>query len=214
MADGDRPVEIFIDFDGTITDVDTFDVLVRRAGGAELWAEIERRFGAREITLREALEREAAFVRIDKAEGIRIWDEATNIDPHFAEFVRVQRERGAILTVVSAGVETLIRHALEHAGLGDLPVVANDVDFDPNGWKFRFRDDSPDGLYKEKYVQAARARGAHTVYIGDGISDFRAVHDADRRFAKRGRSLERYLREVGLEFTAFSTFEQINSRLG
>ena len=213
MTDEGRPVEIFVDFDGTITDVDTFDVLVRRAGGAQLWDEIEQAFHAREITLREALEREAAFVRLDRAEGTRVWDEATAIDPSFAEFVRHQREHGARLTVISAGIESLIRHALARIGIDDLPIVANEVEYDPAGWRFRFRDDSPDGLYKEHYVQAARGRGAHTVYIGDGISDFRASHEAELRFAKRGRSLESYLLRVGLDFTAFATFEEIGAAL-
>jgi 2-hydroxy-3-keto-5-methylthiopentenyl-1-phosphate phosphatase len=188
-------------------------VLVRRAGGEALWAQLEAAFAAREITLREALEREAAFVRLDRAEGIRLWDEGTRIEPDFAEFVRGQRARGAQVTVVSAGIETLVRHALDRIGIHDLRVIANDVEFDPGGWRFRFRDDSPDGLYKERYVQAARERGATTVYVGDGISDYRAIHDADIRFAKRGRSLERYLLEVGVEFTAFTRFAEIGAAL-
>ncbi|MBV8602887.1 MAG: HAD-IB family phosphatase [Candidatus Eremiobacteraeota bacterium] len=207
------PVEIFVDFDGTVTDVDTFDVLVRRAGGDELWTAIEDAFHRREITLREALEREAAFVKLDREAGFRAWDQATRIEPDFAEFVRTQRSRGATITIVSAGIATLIHRALARLGLSDLPVVANDVDFDPGGWRFRFRDDSPDGLYKERYVQAARERGARTAYLGDGISDYRAIHDADRRFAKRGRALERYLERLGLEFTPFSTFAEVSAVL-
>lgn len=178
-----------------------------------MWAQIEAAFESREITLREALEQEAAFVKLDRAEGIRLWDAGTRIEPDFAEFVYAQRARGAQLTVVSAGVETLVRHALDRIGIHDLPVVANDVEFNPSGWRFRFRDDSPDGLYKERYVRAARDRGATTVYVGDGISDYRAIHDAEIRFAKRGRALESYLYEVGLEFTPFSRFAEIGAAL-
>ena len=142
-----------------------------------------------------------------------MWDEATQIDPHFFAFVHAQRERGAKITVISAGIESLIRHALSRIGITDLPIVANDVEYDPAGWRFRFRDDSPDALYKENYVRAARDAGAHTVYVGDGISDFRASHEADVRFAKRGRALERYLQRVGLDFIAFSNFDEVAAAL-
>jgi 2-hydroxy-3-keto-5-methylthiopentenyl-1-phosphate phosphatase len=140
---------------------------------------------------------------------MRIWDEGTRIDPSFADFVRAQHERGRPVTIVSAGIETLIRRALMKIGLDDLPIVANDVTFDERGWVFNFRDDSPDGLYKERLVAAAREDGMRTVYIGDGISDFKAAREADRRFAKRGRSLEPYLRKLGLEFTPFTHFSEI-----
>jgi len=178
-----------------------------------LWAEIENAFLAKQITLREALEREAAFVKLDRESGMLLWDSIVNVEPGFTEFVHAQRARGAQLTIVSAGIETLIRHVLAQLGLHDLPVIANDVEFDPNGWRFKFIDDSPWGLYKERYVQAARARGAHTIYIGDGISDYQAIHAAERRFAKRGRSLERYLEQHALAFTPFARFAEIGASL-
>jgi hypothetical protein len=37
----ERPTAIFVDYDGTITDVDTFDVLVRSVAGDETWQRFE-----------------------------------------------------------------------------------------------------------------------------------------------------------------------------
>jgi 2-hydroxy-3-keto-5-methylthiopentenyl-1-phosphate phosphatase len=56
-------------------------------------------------------------------------------------------------------------------------------------------------------------RGAHTVYIGDGISDFAAAVVADERFAKAGRALEAYCRERAISCISFTSFDEIRARL-
>ena len=94
-----------------------------------------------------------------------------------------------------------------------LDVLANDVDFAPTGWTMTFVDASDNGHDKAAHVLAARARGSHTVYIGDGVSDFAAAAVADERFAKAGRALEAYCRERGIACTPFTSFSEIERRL-
>jgi 2-hydroxy-3-keto-5-methylthiopentenyl-1-phosphate phosphatase len=106
----------------------------------------------------------------------------------------------------------VIGAALERAGV-DVPVFANDVDFDPAGWRMTFIDDSMMGHDKAARVRAARDEGARTVYVGDGISDFAGALEADVRFAKKDRALERYCRERGVPFTPFSSFDEISQAL-
>ena len=113
-----------------------------------------------------------------------------------------------------------VEHAEAHAQVAveavdagvDVPLFANDVDFDAAGWRMTFIDDSALGHDKAARVRAASA-GARTVYVGDGISDFEGALAADVRFAKKGRALERYCRERGLECTSFSSFDEIATAL-
>jgi HAD superfamily phosphoserine phosphatase-like hydrolase len=202
---------IFVDYDGTITDVDTFDVLVRSAAGDDAWNELERELRAGRITLREALARQAAFVRLSRPEALAALESRARVDPTFAPFVREAHARGHWVAVVSAGIRSIIGPALERAGV-DVPLFANDVDFDAAGWRMTFIDDSALGHDKAARVRAASA-GARTVYVGDGISDFEGALAADVRFAKKGRALERYCRERGLECTSFSSFDEIATAL-
>ncbi|HEY6235040.1 MAG TPA: HAD-IB family phosphatase [Candidatus Elarobacter sp.] len=199
---------IFVDYDGTITDVDTFDVLVRAAGGDDAWGELERELAAGRISLREALRREAAMVRLTQPEALAFLESRARVDPTFARFVQTAHAHGASVAVVSAGIRQVIGAALERTGV-DVPVFANDVDFDPAGWRMTFIDDSMMGHDKAARVRAARDAGAHTVYVGDGISDFEGALAAERRFAKKDRALERYCRERGVECTPFSSFDEI-----
>jgi HAD superfamily phosphoserine phosphatase-like hydrolase len=181
-------LEVFVDFDGTITDVDTFDALVRAVAGDAAWDAIDAPLAAGEITLREALSRQAAELRLSRTETLAFMESHARVDPAFGDFVAAVRAHGASIRVVSSGIATIIHDALARAGVV-VDVLANDVDFAPGGWTMQFVDPSDNGHDKAAHVRAARARGSRTAYAGDGVSDFEAALAADVRFAKAGRSL-------------------------
>jgi HAD superfamily phosphoserine phosphatase-like hydrolase len=203
---------IFVDYDGTITDVDTFDAIIRSIAGAEVWQRFEDELAAGRISLRDVLAQEAALVRMSGPEALAFLERRAPVDPAFAPFVRTAHARGAEVSVVSSGLRQIIGPALERAGV-DVPVFANDVSFDTDGWKMTFIDDSANGHDKAARVREARARGARTVYVGDGLSDFEAALEADLRFAKTNRALEQYCRERGVPCSSFASFEQIERAL-
>jgi 2,3-diketo-5-methylthio-1-phosphopentane phosphatase len=204
---------VFVDYDGTITDADTFDVLVRRLAGDGPWNEIEGRLHRGELSLREALEREAELVRIGFDEAAALLEREVRFDPSFAGFVEACEANNVPVTIVSSGVDSLIRLALRREGLERLTVVANSVDALPTGWRFRFRDPVGNGTDKAAIVEAARARGVHTVFIGDGRSDYDAALAADRAFVKRHGHLERFLAQRGIAFELFTSFAEITRAL-
>jgi len=205
-------VIVFVDYDGTITDIDTFDALVRYAAGDEVWNALDEGLVAGRVRLRDALAHQASVIRLSKIEALAYLEEHANVDPAFAPFVGRARSHGADVQVVSSGVASIIRPALERAGV-DVPVFANDVDFATSGWTMSFIDPSDNGHDKAARVRAARAAGTYAVYVGDGISDYEAASVADRVFAKRGRSLERYCTERDIAFTAFNSFDEIERAL-
>jgi 2,3-diketo-5-methylthio-1-phosphopentane phosphatase len=205
-------LEVFVDFDGTITDVDTFDALVRAVAGDAAWNAIDGPLLAGKMTLREALARQAAAVRLTRAETLAFMETHARVDPAFGPFVAAVRAHGGAVRVVSSGIATVIHDALARAGV-EVEVIANDVDFAPGGWTMSFVDSSDNGHDKAMEVRAARARGSQTVYIGDGISDFAAALEADERFAKKGRALEAYCRARGVECVPFESFTEIERRL-
>ncbi len=203
---------VFVDFDGTITDIDTFDALVRDEVGDEVWDAVDAELAGGQRILRDVLAFQASRITKSHAEALAFVEANATVDPAFAPFVRTARARGADVRVVSSGVEPIIRSTLARAGI-EVPIRANDVDFAPHGWTIDFIDESANGHDKAAAVRAARAAGHHTVYIGDGISDYDAAHEADRCFAKAGRALESYCRARGLACTSFESFAEIESAL-
>jgi 2,3-diketo-5-methylthio-1-phosphopentane phosphatase len=203
---------VFVDFDGTITDVDTFDALVRDAVGDDVWDAIDAELMAGQRILRDVLVLQASHIRKSEAEALAFIESTATVDPAFGPFVETARRHGVDVRVLSSGVAPLIRAVLSRAGI-DVDVRANDVDFARHGWTLAFLDDSDNGHDKAAAVRAARTAGLVTVYVGDGVSDFAAVHEADRCFAKAGRALERYCQARGLPSTSFDSFAQIEAAL-
>ena len=205
---------MFVDFDGTITDRDTFDVLVKLFAGEETWEETERGLDAGTRSLRDVLASQAALVRGEFRDVAAILRREIRVDPAFPGFAHACRERGVPLQIVSSGVASIVRDRMHEFGLDDLPIVANEVDPRPEGWVLHFRDPVSNGTDKAAIVRAARADGKRTVFIGDGRSDYDAAREADVRFAKRGLPLEAYLTERSLPFEAYQTFAGVYERCG
>ena len=205
-------LEVFVDFDGTITDIDTFDMLVRAVAGDATWEAIDDALVAGEITLREALAQQAALVGLSRADALALVQAKSRVDPAFAPFVDAVRAHGGTIRVVSSGIASVIHDALERAGI-EIDVLANEVDYAPGGWTIAFIDDSKNAHDKAAHVRAAKARGSQTVYIGDGISDFEAALAADVRFAKENRALEAYCRERAVACTSFASFSEIEAAM-
>jgi HAD superfamily phosphoserine phosphatase-like hydrolase len=186
---------------------------VRHFGGDGPWHDIERQLDSGEMTLRAALALEASYVRATLDDADVLLRERVRIDPSFASFVAFCETREYPLTVVSSGIQPLIERALERVGLGRLTVVANPVTPSLDGWRMDFRDDSDNGNDKAALVAAASGAGFATVFVGDGRSDYGAALAADRRFAKRGRQLEAYLRERDVPFEPFTTFADVTAAM-
>ena len=201
---------IFVDFDGTITDLDTFDILVKRFAGDDAWRRTEIGLEDGSMSLRDVLQLQASYVRGTFAEVAAILRAEITIDPSFAVFVAGAQARGIAVTIVSSGIAPIIADRLGAIGLGALPIIANEIDPAPTGWSIRFRDADGNGTDKAAILRAAKAAGTRTIFFGDGRSDYAAALVADRTFAKSGLALERYLGERGVPFAAFTTFADID----
>jgi len=196
-----------------VTDVDAFDVLVQHFAGPDDWARLEDHLQAGSMSLRDVLAAQARSVRGSLEEADRVLARSTRIDPAFKPFSQRCTREGVKLTIVSSGIAALIELALRRNDLGGIPVAANGVSTQAGGWEIHFRDDSLNGHDKAAAVRAATSHGELVAYVGDGYSDYEAALAAQMRFAKRGRSLERYLRGRGAEFTPFSSFAEIEAAL-
>jgi 2-hydroxy-3-keto-5-methylthiopentenyl-1-phosphate phosphatase len=165
------------------------------------------------MSLRDVLAAQAHFVRGTIEEADLVLAESTRIDPAFKPFVERCRREGVKLTIVSSGIAPLIERALARNGVRGVPVLANEVSPEAGGWVMHFRDDSENGHDKAAAVRAAAADGKTVAYVGDDFSDYDGALEAQIRFAKRGRSLERFLLERGVPFTPFTSFSEVEEAL-
>lgn len=204
---------VYVDYDGTITDQDTFAVLARDLVPPERWQQLEDELAQGKLTLREMLSIHASYLRSSLAEADAILAQRVAFDTSFSDFVAECERQKVAVAVLSSGVAALIACAMQRHGLARVQVLAGEVAFDPQGWVFHHRDESANGHDKAASVQRMQAAGRKVVFVGDGVSDYDAALVADIRFAKRGRPLEKFLQERQIPFTAFTSFAQVKAAL-
>lgn len=206
-------LHIFSDFDGTITERDTLIFLTTNlGGGAQLVEAIGRLIRAGQLTLSEGIAAEMRSIRRPFADAERLLREKVRIDPGFVPFARWCEEQQIPLTILSAGFHQLIDLFIRREEFPHLEILANTLR--PNeeaGWQCVFRDKTADGHDKSAPLRQARARGEHTIFIGDGLSDRAAAEVADQVFAKH--SLAEYCRERGIPCREYQTFDDVLQQL-
>jgi 2-hydroxy-3-keto-5-methylthiopentenyl-1-phosphate phosphatase len=206
---------IVVDFDGTITERDTLDQMVRRHAPA-LYDEVEEDLHAGRISLRECIRREFEAIRGDHDQIVAEAVDEARVRAGFAEFVEAARAAGHRVVVVSSGFESVIRPVLARAGAGDVEVLAHEVRFTPEATEVEFRHgdrcDVCGQECKRSVVRELRDGNGSVVYVGDGYSDRCAALDADRVFARR--TLAAYLDDEGVGYQPFDDFVQVREALG
>ena len=197
-------MQVVLDWDGTVTEADSLNMVLERFGDREIYDEAERALG-RGWSLRRVMDHEFSGLKTPLDEVVGWLVEHVRIRRGFREFAR--EFEPVILS--SSFVET-IRPVLEREGV-DVPVVANSVEARHDGWRIRWRHDVVCAYCDETCKRASLPQNGAVVFVGDGYSDRCAALAADRVFARDG--LAAYLDERGVAFEPFDDFEQLGAAL-
>jgi len=198
---------IFIDFDGTITKVDTCAAMVE-AFAAEGWQEINEKWERKELSTTECANRtfqlfDANMDSIEKLMG------SMQIDNFFKEFLSVCQKKDYKVYVLSDGYDFCIETVFRKYGI-KVPYYANKMAYDQG-----FQIECPNiniacgtcGTCKTKLIKELREAGSQVVYIGDGYSDTCPVVSADVVFAKG--DLYKFCLEQGIAAIHYADFNDI-----
>ena len=208
-----RPLKVFCDFDGTITRVDGCNLIIDHCIGRDARRAIDDKIVSGELSFRQGYDAQFSGVNLTWEESLPILHGKNGIDPTFPPFVRRLAQRNIPLTILSAGIEQIIREYLGTVGLTGLDIRANRIRVENRRWRVAYFDETPFGNDKAAAVREAAAQGFRTVFIGDGISDFPVASVADILFAKRGNRLEEHCLSQGIAFHPFDDFDEIGNRL-
>lgn len=199
------PVDVYVDFDGTIAPAEPTDALFDRFADPS-WRTIDQAWQAGRLTSWEATAQNVALLRATPQE-LAGFLRTVRVDPAFPAFVALCRRNGARVTVVSDGLDLVLRTVLGAAGI-DLPCFANRlVWLGGNRWEARFpfrRTDCRFQMGNCKCAHRRRTTTALNVMVGDGRSDFCIAERCQLVVAKG--SLLRRCRENGLAHLAMLNF--------
>ena len=201
-------MRIFCDFDGTISTVDTTDLVLSRLA-PPAWREIEDEWIAGRIDAARCMRDQIGLLTASDAALDVVLDEV-EIDPSFGVFAAWCERQSIPLVVLSDGVERFIQRIMARNGLGHLPVYANRASPE-SGWRLSQPWADRHCSAGQGVCKCALALGPHerrgTVFIGDGRSDFCLGMEADMVFAKS--KLAEHLAANGAPFFTFHSFHDI-----
>lgn len=198
------PAQVLLDFDGTITQTDTVDLLLERFALPQ-WRDIESAWAAGSIGSRECLERQTALLRATADELDEALDHV-QIDPGVHALVRRCQAHNLDLLIISDGYDRAIRRVLGRAGLS-VPFISNVLL--PRGrdeWTLLAPAARADCRVRGANCKCASAHVRNpVVLIGDGRSDFCVAHCASFILAKG--TLARYCADRRLPHARFDHLE-------
>jgi 2-hydroxy-3-keto-5-methylthiopentenyl-1-phosphate phosphatase len=197
-------VRLVLDWDGTVTEVDSLHMVLLEFGDVGIYEAAEERLG-RELTLHEVIALEFETVRAPLPEVVDWLCENVRLRPGFAELVERRRP-----LVVSSGFHELIEPVLARDGI-DVELRANRLDARTNGWRTVFRNDEPCPVCGQPCKRADVAGLGPFAYVGDGFSDRCVALAATKVFARDG--LAAYLRREGVPFVPFDDFHDVEREL-
>lgn len=208
-------MDLFCDFDGTITLHDTTDAVLE-AFASPAYLEWERKWEEGSLTALECMQRQTELI-VATPEELNAFLQHLSIDPGIYLLGRGCRESGGSLTIVSDGIDFLMEGVLRGKGLDHLPRYANRLHWNHDmGFYLTFphrdwncRDGC--GVCKCRLLEKCAVAGGPKVYIGDGLSDRCAVQAADRVFAKK--KLQEYCLEKGIPHQPFATLTEVAESL-
>jgi 2-hydroxy-3-keto-5-methylthiopentenyl-1-phosphate phosphatase len=177
MARADRLV---LDWDGTVTVVDTLWLVLDQFGDRGVFRRASDRLRSGQMGLREVMEIEFATVKHASLDDVTAWlAESAEIRLGFHELVRRHDP-----LVLSSGFEELIRPLLAREGV-EVELVANRLDPRPDGWRILWGREQPCEVCGD-WCKRAGLPPQPFVYVGDGYSDRCPALSADRIFARAG----------------------------
>jgi len=125
-----RSPTLVLDWDGTVTEIDTLHMVNDRFGNPELFGALEDDLGRR-LTLQEVIAREIATVTAPLDEVVAYLLDHVRVRAGFGELVDAYDP-----LIVSAGFHELIDPILARERV-EARVEANTVTADPAGWRAR-----------------------------------------------------------------------------
>lgn len=198
-------IDVYVDFDGTIAPTEPTDALFDRFAHPS-WRDVDAAWQAGRLTSWEATAHCASLLRATPAQ-VREFLKSVPIDPAFGPFVDLCRRNGARVTVVSDGLDLVVRTVLAASGI-EVPSFANElVWLGGERWEARFpfrRSGCSSQMGNCKCAHRRHPILGCNIMVGDGRSDFCIAERCHLVIAKG--SLLRRCREQRLPHVAMLHF--------
>lgn len=202
----------FIDFDNTITNRDTCDLMVKTFAKGD-WKSLNNKWQKGELSTVECARATFKLFDTNKEELKKLLLNEVKLDDHFLSFLKICKENNFKIYIVSDGYDFNIKTILSKYKIDNIPFFSNKLIVNEDSFDIKSLYGSKDctdcGTCKTNIVEKLRPNKKSTIYIGDGYSDMCAAKKADIIFAKD--NLLKYCIKNNIDAIPFKDFSDVNS---
>ncbi len=211
-----KNIQIFCDFDGTITKEDTIKNFLNTFTGNR-WLEIEKDWIDNKIGSLECLEKQLALVSSISECELNEFIDTVEIDDYFYSFYQFVKQNNIDFYIISDGLDYFIKKILSANSIDDVSIHSNHLEIVDNKMEVTFPNQNTackrkSGTCKCSIANKYKRANAMTVYIGDGLSDCCVSDSIDFILAKE--DLLKYCKDTNKSnYKKFEDFGDVLSEL-
>jgi 2-hydroxy-3-keto-5-methylthiopentenyl-1-phosphate phosphatase len=205
-----RPIVVFCDFDGTITEKDMV-VSICEKFCPPTWREVVQQILDKKKSVKDGVAEMFAMIPSSKKQDIIDFAKHT-MRPRagLEEFLRFCKETGLLFTVCSGGIDFFVEPLVEKFRPWIHKIYSIPADFSGKMIKLLHpMSCETEGTCKVKAMN--EFPGSIRILIGDSITDVHGAKHANRVFARA--ALRGYLDEEKVSYDSFETFFDVLKRL-
>lgn len=159
--------------------------------------------------MREQIAAVAKCVTLSRSDAQRVLGNLLHPDLSFLPFIAACRRNGIEVLVLTLAIEDLVEEYLADQSISGVKVIGTRSNFDRDGWRLHFRDDSVNGNAKLPYVLRAQRNEKRVALVSSEPSDAAAAIASDLRFAKKDSGLARILDANRLPYVPLDSFDRV-----
>ncbi len=204
-----KPLMVQCDFDGTVTIGDlSFQILDKYTDVP--WRQWFDDFRHGILTVNDYNSRAFSYVKASRQELDQFSRDNVTLRPGIKELINTCHENKIRFCFVSNGMAFYIEAIIDMLHLSNIEYVAAHCDFLPDGIRAVYYDPSGEVIrdnFKVSYTVRFLEEGYRIVYIGNGLSDFKAASMCDYVYGID--SLAEECQKHAVPFTSFTSLEDI-----
>ena len=209
-------IQVFCDFDGTITNNDNIMSIMEKFAPPEA-EEVKNKILSQELSIQEGVSQLFQLIPTNLHDDIIQYLIATaEIRSGFHEFIQFVKENNISFYVISGGMDFFVYPLLQ----GIIPkeqIYCNETDFSAEFITVKWPHSCDDhcqnhcGLCKSSLIRKLSDTDDFHIVIGDSITDLQAAKQADKVFARD--FLITKCEENHIAYTPFETFQDVQAEL-
>jgi 2-hydroxy-3-keto-5-methylthiopentenyl-1-phosphate phosphatase len=212
-----QKIAVLCDFDGTIVDVDTGELVLKKFGEGD-WQSLDVKLEREEILLEQCLTTQYGMVNALREEILKMLDrEKMIIRPNFVRLVEYCKKNDYEFVISTGGIDFCIEHVLKINGLDGvaLKIHSGKTVSTDKGILIQFPKLSKEKSinFKEDLVNHYHDLNYEVVYIGDGSSDYEPAKKANIVFSVEKSKLSKMCAERKISHFDFKDFQEVIEKL-